>query len=270
MSLYPYVRSGRSWVNQYGICLFEEHTFKLINLPSNSVYVGRPEFDSVLNMLFNGQYSDRLTHFPIQLADTVYFLADFFDGPKVVKYKFSISDFDTTHSSQVYTPNGNTGAPKNKYIWALPLIILVGAGLGLLYRKSNKVRPKNDSTQEVVASTEISVNEEHVPETSKLETFMSLLTPVDKELLTELALCTRNNQFLEIQNINKILGVSKKEISLQKNRRSTTISNINTLFQQIIQSDEPLILRQKDELDKRVFHYYMNKEYVSFFDRDHP
>lgn len=56
---------------------------------------------------------------------------------------------------------------------------------------------------------------------------------------------------------NKVLGLSKKNIEIQKKQRSDIIISINRKFSFITKKDEPLILKRRTEFDKRAFEYFL-------------
>ena len=56
---------------------------------------------------------------------------------------------------------------------------------------------------------------------------------------------------------NKVLGLNKKNIEIQKKQRSDIIISINRKFSFITKKDEPLILKRRTEFDKRAFEYFI-------------
>lgn len=63
-----------------------------------------------------------------------------------------------------------------------------------------------------------------------------------------------------IPEVNDLLGLSKKPISIQKKNRNEVILNINNKYKIMQDSEEDLIIRKRDENDKRSFIYFLNQE----------
>jgi hypothetical protein len=68
---------------------------------------------------------------------------------------------------------------------------------------------------------------------------------------------------MDSNTINKILGVSSKDPIVQKARRSMSITRINNTFTQTMKLNGKLIERERDSFDKRVFRYFISKEYLN-------
>ena len=270
---YAYIKSGKSWFSPEGVCLFDADGFRLADMPGNRVYHTRKGFDSTMNRVFRGQYAERANFFPIQLGDTVFFLANQGSEPEVAKYRFDPDDFDRSVNEQVYKPLQDpapfSGSFSRMLLAGIPMIALVL----FLFRKhlfssrtvtTRTQPPSGMGTEEQIPETETSVQ-------SKIGLFMNLLSPMEKDLVKEMAVITANHKMMEIQQINRILGVAKKDLSLQKNRRSVAITHINTVFQSVMQTEDQLILREKDDMDKRSFRYSLNRSYVDRMreDNDH-
>jgi hypothetical protein len=95
-----------------------------------------------------------------------------------------------------------------------------------------------------------------------LRFFRAQLNPSEIALLEMLLRETLAGRAADIQSINKILGVSIKEASLQKTRRSLAINHINSSFRQILKEDASLIIRERDKIDKRVFVYKLAPQFI--------
>ncbi|MCY7311230.1 MAG: hypothetical protein LH619_10670, partial [Chitinophagaceae bacterium] len=64
--------------------------------------------------------------------------------------------------------------------------------------------------------------------------------------------------YTSIEEVNKALGVSKKNIEIQKKQRSDIITSINKKYSYIKQSPQELIEKRRTEFDKRSFEYYID------------
>ena len=65
---------------------------------------------------------------------------------------------------------------------------------------------------------------------------------------------------ISIAEVNDLLGLTKKPISIQKKNRNDVILKINNKYKMMSMSKEDLIIRKRDENDKRSFIYFINEE----------
>jgi len=258
--------SGRGWLSPYGVCVMDEDRLRLIDLPTNRMYPNKKKLDDTLNVIFNGLWYERSSYFPIQFGDTVYFFTDKPNEQRVPAFRFNLEHFDLSSREQVYTPvkqgSSYNGTMTQILLAGIPILAL---GIWLLTNYVRKKRPdpvKDPIPTEGPAPQEVEGHPE-LHGQSRAGLFLSLLSPLEKELVAEMTSVSQKNEMMEIQTINNILGVSKKDLSLQKNRRSVTISHINTVFQQVMRTEDPLIIREKDDFDKRSFRYSLNSNYVT-------
>jgi hypothetical protein len=61
-----------------------------------------------------------------------------------------------------------------------------------------------------------------------------------------------------IEDLNKILGVTKKNVDIQKKQRSDAILEINRKYSLVTGLKEVIIEKKRSEFDKRCFEYYVN------------
>jgi hypothetical protein len=95
--------------------------------------------------------------------------------------------------------------------------------------------------------------------------FNGSLTGTEKSLMLELARLTLQGEHMEAARMNQLLGLSNRKNDVQKVHRSKTISQINSKFMKFTGRNEVLIRRDRDPVDKRIFLYYMKKEFARFF-----
>ena len=60
-----------------------------------------------------------------------------------------------------------------------------------------------------------------------------------------------------IDDLNKVMGLTKKPVEIQKKQRSDTITSINKKYSFTTRSDEPIIEKNRTEFDKRSFEYFI-------------
>ena len=92
--------------------------------------------------------------------------------------------------------------------------------------------------------------------------FYSGITIVEKELIQTIFQCQMSNEQISIKMINKIIGVQQKDILTQNKSRSDHFLRINQKFKLATRSKELLIIKQREETDKRQFNYNINPQFL--------
>lgn len=94
------------------------------------------------------------------------------------------------------------------------------------------------------------------PENKNQNGFIGL----EKELIDMIIDQSNKNLPTSVEELNKILGLTKKPIEFQKRIRTETITQINTKFKKLYNQETDLIERIRGEHDKRFFNYIISKE----------
>jgi hypothetical protein len=92
--------------------------------------------------------------------------------------------------------------------------------------------------------------------------FFSALTIVEKELIEVLYQHHLKGEALSTKLINKIIGVQQKDTLTQNKSRSDYFIRINQKFKMSTQHIEPLIIKNRDSVDKRQYNYSINPNYI--------
>jgi len=71
-------------------------------------------------------------------------------------------------------------------------------------------------------------------------------------------LLIKEGKQIDIESLNYLLGLSKKSLEIQKKNRSEFLNKLNQKIKEVLYTDENVIIRVKDEDDKRVFVYQLN------------
>ena len=187
------------------------------------------------------------------------------------KIRLTRSDFESKPSGRIYIPVEKTAATfSTQSIW----IGLLGGGstfsiLVLLWIRKNRgntPRKKGASNDkaltEVIDPMSLCDNIIIPEEKSDMDTFMTSLSTGEKALVEKMYIATLQGKNMDIDSINKILGVGRKEASVQKTRRSTAISKINESFAICHKVKNPLIVRLRDQDDKRSYTYQIADEHL--------
>jgi len=103
---------------------------------------------------------------------------------------------------------------------------------------------------------------EHVPNDRKVAD-IEIFSTIELTLIRYIFERNRQNFTVSIEEINKILGLSEKNESVQKKNRSDAISAINRKWTISQKNTLSLLLRKRTESDKRSFEYYIHKEWIS-------
>lgn len=254
---------------------------KLYDLPGNKIFSPKGRLTDFLLRIAKGNpiQTNEYKHF-IYLADTLHI----FQGTKDKVYhdRISISeaDFDTLNCQTFYVPikQGSDFSMISNLYWLLylPLPLMV-AGYYWRSRRSRKnpmlvVHEADDENEEDLNEPDIeqappisAVDSTPASSSQDLDFFRSQLTPIEVELLEMLLKTTLAGKTTDIIAINKTIGVSNKETSLQKARRSICINNINNSFRQTMKHEDNLIIRERDADDKRAFVYRIDDRYLPLF-----
>jgi hypothetical protein len=89
-----------------------------------------------------------------------------------------------------------------------------------------------------------------------------LFTEFEKDFLNKLT--SKKGKQLDIEALNYLLGLSKKSIEIQKKNRSEFLNKLDQKLRDLLHTEEVLIIRVRDEADKRIFLYQLNE---LFFDQ---
>lgn len=126
------------------------------------------------------------------------------------------------------------------------LVLLIAILLFTLYNKRFKRKKLPSEVQSIL-----------------YKNFFSALTIVEKELIQSIYQLQINNEQISIKNINKIIGVQQKDTITQNKSRSDIFLRINQKFKLATRSSELLIVKQREESDKRQYNYNINTEFMN-------
>ena len=92
--------------------------------------------------------------------------------------------------------------------------------------------------------------------------FYSALTAVEKELIQAIYELQIKQEQISIKAINKIIGVQQKDTITQNKSRSDYFLRINQKFKLATRASELLIVKQREETDKRIYNYNINPVFI--------
>lgn len=152
---------------------------------------------------------------------------------------------------KIYSPDqapANMDAKKSSES-VLPVILII---LGIITATSvgyyfGKKRARSVSVPQT--------SEENMIENKK--EFIIPFTALEIDVIQTVLENSSKGAYTSIEEINKILGVSKKNTDTQKKQRSDIISSINKKYSYVKQSRQELIEKRRTEFDKRSFEYFI-------------
>lgn len=157
-------------------------------------------------------------------------------------------------NEEIYTPALTPGRMNDKKLSSSPLpVILTIAGLvaaisiGYYFGRRNSRLTEFPKGQEKNNTTTGSGNDFVIP-----------LSQLEIDVLQVVFENSSKGAYTSMEEINKALGVSKKNSDIQKKQRSDIISSINKKYFYIKQSKQELIEKNRTEFDKRSFEYFID------------
>jgi hypothetical protein len=255
---------------------------KLYDIPNNRILEPKEQLiDKLLNFgrddrLFDEQYRQF-----ILLRDTLHLLMGRFDTVRYDRMHVTLNDFNQHLPQPIFKPISSSlmiGLDQHGGILLSTILPLVGLAGALLYwnrkRKKNKAAPHLYKHQETIGQASLDMSQDQtdasgqadihspVPVENDTAFFLTQLNPTELALLDMLLKETLAGNTTDTQAINKTLGVSSKDASLQKARRSISINNINSCFRQTFKEEDNLIIRERDGDDKRAFVYRLDSRFI--------
>jgi hypothetical protein len=82
----------------------------------------------------------------------------------------------------------------------------------------------------------------------------------EMDLIEKINQISLDGKSLSVEDVNQILGLSKKSLEIQKKIRTETINRINQKFRNKFSTDEDLIIRLRTEEDRRFYRYIVKEE----------
>jgi len=185
------------------------------------------------------------------LGNTLYLVK--LDEEGIFSYKtFDVSkaQFDLSNQNPIYLPTNQLLQLLSHHIIDVALYIvlaLVTIAISIYWLKRRNT--KNKLNKEV----------SHILNNH----FFESLTVIEKELIEVLYEHHLKGSLISTKLINKIIGVQNKDTMTQNKNRSDYFLKINQKFKFATHKELPLIIKTRDELDKRQFNYGLQETYLS-------
>jgi hypothetical protein len=196
-------------------------------------------------------YKNQPKHlFQFVIGDAFYLIRIEQDGQLTYEtIQLSNKDFGDPTVQKIYT-NNFFAALYKKIEPGRPIIgnTLIVGFLIFIYSFIQKRRKKNKIPQEV--------------QSILYKNFFSSLSIVEKELIQAMYQLQVKNEQISIKTINKIIGVQQKDTITQNKSRSDYFLKINQKFMLATRSKEALIVKQREQTDKRQYNYNINLPFL--------
>jgi hypothetical protein len=215
------------------ICI--DYDFYIIDYENNKIY---KLINKKLNKLFFSMLNNNFNTF-FSIDNKIYF----YNKPKNILSSISISKSDfKPEPYPLYKKAIDYELIKYAFlITILGFIILLYA-----YKKIHRNKVKNNQILE--------------PDKSSNE-----FTNIEITIIKSLIIVSENNGYLNVSEINEILGIKKKAIEIQKRVRSETINRINHKFNIEYNQKTVLIERIKSKEDARFYNYFINSSNIKIY-----
>ena len=222
---------------------FENNTFGKFKGRANSEFK-----ENWLSIYSNNTKYNSLQFF----LGNIFYLLKIDEENKLSYSSFIISkeSFDLSNQQPIYIPT-------NKFVQLLshPIIdITLYIVLGLITIAIALYWFKRRNTKNVLHKEVLNILNNH---------FFESLTVIEKELIEVLYENHLKGSLISTKLINKIIGVQNKDTMTQNKNRSDYFLKINQKFKFATHKELPLIIKTRDELDKRQFNYGLQDTYLS-------
>jgi len=157
---------------------------------------------------------------------------------------FSYSDFSDTGIT-VFTPNAQESILNTKNLAIAILAAGIGIIIWLLLRKYKvSFQLKTDSHNKTARTLDRPIN-------------TKLFEEAELSLIKLIITNTESGRLTSIEEINKVLGITKRSPEIQKKQRSDVITSINQKYKFVYPDQSEIILKQRSEEDRRSFDYFI-------------
>ena len=229
--------------------------FRLYDIGRNSILKPGPELQARLEAAWS-RVRPEINYF---IDSTLYIgdpVADTFDS-----LPMRYADFMAT-GSPVFKPQ----EPPMAASLSRPILLLSGLFAGVFgmivfqfltsmnKRNTPSSKPAEDPAGEIRPPSPAPLSSDPPVPSRDLST---VFTPMELELIQLVRARTLAGATATIDDVNRVLGLSAKNESVQKKNRSDVITSINQKWMLMKQTDMALIQRKRSEFDGRFFEYHM-------------
>ena len=228
----------------------------IFNLRNNKIYHSSDDFNKKVSKIFD------------KIENNIWFFIDStlysgnIDLNTFDSLHVSINDFEDTGRPVYHSKNISNSKKISFYGWLLTICLIGLLSLAYILVKRKKYTSLNDSAR----PAEIFTQDIRTPVSSSFKNIeligSSIFAPIEMELIRNIFDRNKQGHTVTAEEINKILGLSGKNSSIQKKNRSDMITSINRKWAAAYRSQVALIERQRSSDDKRSFEYFIKPQWV--------
>ena len=224
-----------------------------INFSENSFGEIKDNYDAKIKDIWLSIYKNNNPYKSIQfsMGNTVYYVRiDMKNELTYLSYIFEKDAFDTSKNNKIYSNDVPFIESIKQNYNILISILIIGIFLILIINyvyfkiKKRKIIPKEVA---------VILN----------DNFYNSLTNIEKELIEVLYHHQLKGESISTKIINKIIGVQLKDTMTQNKNRSDYFLKINQKFKLATRNNLPLIIKNRDSIDKRQFNYGLQDSYLN-------
>jgi hypothetical protein len=221
--------------NPFGILLLHQNKWVLLNLKENKVF----EYSNkeVTSKLFGNSYFSPTIYHSIQDSILIY------SKQEDSLLKFQLLEKDFINTKKEFFVKKTIGGYLN-ILFLFPLLIPIF----LIYRRKK-------ITQRLIDKQKNSLSENHESILLNADGVYSLL---EQDLIDMVYTLSQSKTLVTVEHVNKLLGLSKKNIEVQKRTRREIINSINYKFKKNSQLETDLVQAVRSDEDKRYMNYYIS------------
>jgi hypothetical protein len=184
--------------------------------------------------------------------DSVLYAANSRSG-RIDSFQLSKTDFIATNEVvfEVFTETAHPGGPGN-YIFMVLAVILAGTILwwAILQRRRKRLNMEQDNTNSKFIQKEYGIHP-------------IVFEERELEVLKLIYVNSASAKSTTIEEINKTLGIAKRNNEIQKKQRSDVITSINRKYHYIFPDTEVILDKKRSDYDKRSFEYFIKFDLLS-------
>ncbi len=197
-------------------------------------------------------------------SDVIYFIDStvYFGSvslPKFDSIKLSIRDFTDT-GEPVYEP---LAGKSNKAWWLVLPLLAIGGFIGWRGYKRHRQSAAPVMPPDLTLTA---ANTGHPQSEIRKDDWE--FSSIEMDLLRLLLERSREENVVSLEEINRILGLSGKNLSVQKKNRSEVTNAINTKWVKKYGNRTVLVDRKRSEFDKRVFEYFIHPYWMPLLQKE--
>jgi len=226
-----------------GTLISSNRNYYLLQYDKNLVY--KLENKKIIDAIQN-PFGER-SQFTFEKDNKLYYCA--FPDTCVKSIDISIKDFSIEPYS-IYEPKSSIKKYIERIIYITIISILLIFTFKLYFNKNKPTKKEIDDSEDI--SKNLDIND---------------FSEVEKDLILALIEKSNKGSYLNIDEMNFVLGLKNKPMQIQKTVRNETINRINHKFNTLFGLETTFIIRIKSENDKRTFNYSIGNENILIYSK---